>query len=85
MRARVNTTRLVLLQRESAPEIADGRLPDGLLPLAVLVAVALIRLAAFAWNPVSWGMEESIALAFVLGAGFLLIQYLPENERDSER
>lgn len=84
MKTRVQSGHLTLLragiQHEKVRE-GDG---EAALPAAILLLIALIRLAAFAWHPVSWGMEESIALAFALVAGFLLSQSVPRSKGGSE-
>ncbi|HEY3592789.1 MAG TPA: hypothetical protein VGL13_02905 [Polyangiaceae bacterium] len=64
---------------------ASREISDGLAPVAVLWVIALVRLAAYAWHPGTWGSEESIALAFALGAGYLLTRYFPEKNRDLGR
>jgi hypothetical protein len=83
MKTRVQPAHLALLPERQERRNADGEFGEAFVPAALLLVIALIRLAAFAWHPVSWGVEESIALAFALAAGFLLIQFLPRSQSGS--
>jgi membrane protein implicated in regulation of membrane protease activity len=85
MKMHLESRRLVVVNREGEPTSSEGILPDGFLPVVILLAIAMIRLGAFAWHPASWGAEESLALAFALVAALLFVQSVPRRTNRSPR
>jgi hypothetical protein len=73
------------VRRFSRSVLPRSTLPDGLLPVALLFVIAASKLAYFAWRPSVWGVEESLALAFALGAGYLLTHYIGRSDAGEAR